>query len=650
MVMTSILDTIESPDALQDLNKEQLAELAGDLRSLIIDVVSRNGGHLASNLGVIELTISLLRQFDFQRDKIIWDVGHQSYAYKILTGRKDAFETLRQKGGISGFPKRDESSYDSFNTGHSATSISAALGIARGMRLREPPRKGKVIAVIGDGAMTGGLAYEALNNIDPEDKNLLIILNDNQMSIDANVGSLSRHLDKIRVAPRYIKFKSRLDTFISRIPKVGKSMGHFFAGVKNRMRKRIQPKNILFEALGLRYYGPIDGHDPTQLDIYLKAVQQHAGPVLLHVCTQKGKGYLPAEEEPDIYHGVAPFEVETGIAPRLAPNVMDSRHPMAGCGSFTDAFTMSLMALAEQRRNVVAVTAAMSSGTGLLPFAERFPKRFFDVDIAEQHAVTMAAGLAAGGLIPIVAMYSTFIQRAIDQVLHDVALQKLHVVFAIDRAGIVGTDGETHQGVYDRAMLMAVPGAVILEPRDYASLKQMLFYAVEDCRGPVFIRYPRGVGQCPAGYRAGASNTIAPPLPFAEVVRTGGDITIVSAGNMTGFAVQAALVLEEDNIYCEVVDCRAVKPLDLDTILFSARSTGALLVLEEVCPSGSVASEIALALTRENRPIPFRHLSVGDHAVAQATQEEAWSDEGLDVAMCVATARELHAEKRRLNQ
>lgn len=637
------MEQIHLPADLQSLNIQQQEQLCAELREKIIQVVSRNGGHLASNLGVIELTLALLRSFDFLQDKIVWDVGHQSYAYKILTDRNNQFCSLRQKGGLSGFPKRAESPYDSFNTGHSATSISAALGLARSMRMQG--KSGKVIAVIGDGALTGGMAYEALNNISAEDKNIIVILNDNQMSIEANVGSLAHHLEKIRVAPNYIKFKSKFDTFFSKIPKVGPSIARFFVRIKTRLRRRIQPKNIVFEAFGLRYYGPVDGHDLQQLSAHLEAVKRHAGPVLLHVSTQKGKGYLPAEEDPDIYHGVAPFEIETGIAPRTPLAALDNKHPMAGCKSFTDAFTMSLISLAEAHRNTVVVTAAMASGTGLLPFTERFPERFFDVGIAEQHALTMAAGLAAGGQIPIVTMYSTFLQRGMDQVLHDIALQNLHVVCAVDRAGIVGADGETHEGIYDRAMLMAAPNVKILEPRDYASLKQMLFYAVEECDGPVFIRYPRGTGQCPSGYRAGAANAITPPLPLAEVVFTGHDLTIVAAGNMTGFAIQAAIMLKEEGIFCEVIDCRSVKPLDLETILFSVQATGAVLVWEEVVPAAGIASQLALALVKRGIALPFTALGISDHPVEQATQNQIWADEGLDIQSGIKVARKLYNEK-----
>lgn len=642
--MSTILSAIESPDQVRDLSVEQLTQLASELRGFIIDRVSRNGGHLASNLGTIELTLALLHEFDLTTDKVVWDVGHQSYAYKILTGRREAFSTLRQKGGLSGFPKREESEYDSFNTGHSTTSISAAIGIARGMRLQGKP--GKVIAVIGDGALTGGMAYEAMNNISNEDSNLIIILNDNQMSIDRNVGSLSRNFNKIRVAPGYIRMKNRMEIALEKLPLIGRGLSRFVVSIKNKLRRSLQPKNSIFESFGLRQYGPIDGHDFHQLMPYLRAARHQHNPVLLHMMTQKGRGYLLAEDRPDVYHGVAPFVIETGIAPRPELDPLDAMYPMNGCSNFSDAFTMSVMGIAERNSKVVAVTAAMASGTGLLPFATRYPNRFFDVGIAEPHAVTMAAGLATQGLIPIVAIYATFLQRALDQVIHDVVYQGLHVIFSIDRAGIVGADGETHQGLYDRPFLMSLPNVTIFEPRDYLSLKRMLFYAVESCDGPVFIRYPRGLGQCPSEFRSSADPALVPPLPQAEVVRAGTDVTILCAGNMTGFACQASRILEEEGIEVEIVDARCVKPLDIDTVMDSAERTGALLVMEEAVSTGSLAL-ILVDHMKENRvDLPFAHLGVGDHPVHQATQKEAWTDEGLDVDTCCATVRALLKEKQ----
>lgn len=637
--MQTILDRLTSPEQVRDLSFAELHQLAADLRREIIDRVSQNGGHLASNLGTIELTLAMLRSYAFRTDRVIWDVGHQSYAYKILTGRREAFRTLRRKGGLSGFPKREESPYDAFNTGHSTTSISAALGMARGMRRLGKP--GSVIAVIGDGAMTGGMAYEALNNITEADHNLIIVLNDNQMSIDPNVGSVPRHLEHIRVKPRYLRLKDKTERALRKWPLIGGALSHFMSRVKRGMRRFVRPGNIIFEAFQLRYYGPVDGHDIPMMVRYFNAANHHAGPVLLHVVTQKGRGYLPAEAEPADYHGVAPFVIEDGIAPKLPPEPWNPANPMNGCQSFSDAFSVSVLNIAERCPELMAITAAMASGTGLMPFARRFPDRFFDVGIAEQHAVTMAAGLATQGFVPVVAIYATFLQRAVDQILHDVVYQNLHVVFAIDRAGVVGSDGETHQGLYDRAFLSAMPHVTILEPRDFVSLQQMLAYAVEQCEGPVFVRYPRGGSQCPAAYRTAWQPIQAVPLPKAEIVIPGRDVTLIAAGNTVGFACAAAERISADGISAEVVDCRVVKPLDLETISQSIRRTGACIVLEEAVPSGSVASQVAQYILDEALTVRWRHLSVADHPVEQASQAESWASEQIDAEACYRAAVEL---------
>lgn len=637
--MQTILDRLTAPEQVQDLSFAELHQLAADLRREIIDRVSQNGGHLASNLGTIELTLAMLRTYNFRTDRVVWDVGHQSYAYKILTGRRGAFRTLRRKDGLSGFPKREESPYDAFNTGHSTTSISAALGMARGMRRLGKP--GSVIAVIGDGAMTGGMAYEALNNITEADHNLIIVLNDNQMSIDPNVGSLSRHLEHIRVKPRYLQLKDRTERALRRWPLVGGALGHLMTRIKRGLRRFVRPGNIIFEAFQLRYYGPVDGHDIPMMVRYFNAANHHAGPVLLHVVTQKGRGYLPAEAEPADYHGVAPFVIEDGIAPRSLPEPWNPANPMNGCQSFSDAFSVSVLNLAERHPELMAITAAMTSGTGLMQFAQRFPDRFFDVGIAEQHAVTMAAGLATQGFVPVVAIYATFLQRAVDQILHDVVYQNLHVVFAVDRSGVVGSDGETHQGLYDRAFLSAMPRVTVLEPRDFVSLQQMLVYAVEVCTGPVFVRYPRGGSQCPAAYRTAWQPMQALRLPRAEVVIPGGDVTLIAAGNTVGFACTAAERLAAAGVSAEVIDCRAVKPLDLDTIGQSIRQTGACVVLEEAVPSGSVAARVAQYILDAALPVRWRHLSVADHPVEQASQVETWASEQIDARACYQAAMEL---------
>ncbi|HHX36558.1 MAG TPA: 1-deoxy-D-xylulose-5-phosphate synthase [Clostridiaceae bacterium] len=640
-----LLDQLTSPADIATLPIEELDILAAELRDVIIDRVSQNGGHLASNLGTIELTLALLRTYDFTRDRVIWDVGHQAYAYKILTGRRDAFATLRKKNGMSGFPKREESSFDSFNTGHSTTSLSAALGMARGMRMNHQP--GKVIAIIGDGAFTGGMAYEALNNIRPEDTNLIVILNDNQMSISSNVGTMARHFDQIRVRPTYLRMKSKTASRLEHIPVIGRGILHFLEAVKKRMRRFIYPRNIVFETFGLRYYGPVDGHDIELLSTYLEMASYRSAPLIIHVVTQKGRGYLPAENRPSDYHGVAPFVIEKGVSPKTTPYRERIETSLSSCRSFSDAFSLCLLEQARLNKQVVAITAAMASGTGLIPFSANYPERFYDVGIAEQHAVTMAAGMAVEGKVPVVAIYSTFMQRALDQVLHDVVYQKLHVVFCIDRAGVIGEDGETHQGLYDRAFLMALPGVTILEPRDYTAMRQMLHYAVNLCEGPVFIRYPRGGTICPETYRTGVQRDgELLPLPGAEVVRVGCDVTLVTSGNCVGHGIVAAELLAQEGIEVEVIDCRNVKPLDIKTIVASVRRTQTCLVVEEVVAAGGIGRALAAHFMQKRMAVFYRHLSISDHPVSQATVKETWADEGIDATACTEALRKLYFEKQ----
>ena len=449
----SLLCSLDLPEQLRTLNSAQLEQLTADVRDLIIRTVASNGGHLASNLGVVELTIALLLEFDVRHDRIVFDVGHQSYTWKILTGRLDRFCTLRQKEGLSGFPKCCESPFDCFNTGHSSTSISAALGLSRAMdRLG---KAGRSIAVIGDGALTGGMAFEALNDAGHSHENLIVILNDNQMSISRNVGGLSRHLENLRISPNYIRLKTGIDSLLLKTPLVGRPIYNLLQMFKRLARQTVQHQGILFEQLGFRYYGPINGHDIDSLRQHLRTIRQFKGPVLLHVLTQKGRGYPFAEASPDIYHGVAPFVVENGV----------SNGKGSGC-TFSEEFGSCMTALASVNTKICAISAAMTSGTGLSDFAVQYPARFFDVGIAEQHAVTLAAGMAAGGMKPYVALYSTFLQRAYDQLLHDICLQNLPVVLAIDRAGLVGEDGETHQGVYDLGLLLPLPNLEIYCPPD----------------------------------------------------------------------------------------------------------------------------------------------------------------------------------------
>ncbi|MGI6076828.1 MAG: 1-deoxy-D-xylulose-5-phosphate synthase [Fastidiosipilaceae bacterium] len=637
-----LLDQLTSPLQVADLSIDELNQLAAELRDEIIERVSKNGGHLASNLGTIELTLAMLSVYDFTKDRVIWDVGHQSYAYKILTGRRDAFTTLRKKDGLSGFPKREESVYDAFNTGHSTTSISAALGIARGMRLNNKP--GKVIAVIGDGAFTGGMAYEALNNIRYDDDNLIIILNDNQMSISSNVGKMARHFDQIRVRPSYLRIKNKTVRSLEKIPLIGNGLLRFMESIKRRLRGSIYPSNVIFETFGLRYYGPADGHDIELLSSYLQAANSRGGPLIIHVVTQKGRGYVPAENRPSDYHGVAPFVVDKGVTPKIAPYREKNDEALTSCRSFSDAFSICALEQAHKNKNIVAITAAMAAGTGLIPFAAHYPERFFDVGIAEQHAVTMAAGLATEGWVPLVAIYSTFIQRALDQILHDVIYQNLHVIFCIDRAGVVGEDGETHQGLYDRSFLMALPNITILEPRNYSSLRQMLNYAIEDCDGPVVIRYPRGGLFCPEIEQLIEDDM--QPLPQAQVVRHGTDVSLITSGNFVGLGVVAAERLAMEGIAIEVIDCRSVKPLDKVKIIDSIKKTKACLTLEEVVGPGGIGQQIAQILLDNQLSVPYDHLEIGDHPIAQATIKEVWCEEGVDVTACCEALRHLYLQKK----
>lgn len=572
-----LLQQVSSPDDIKKMDAKQLEDLAAEIREFLVEKVSKTGGHLASNLGVVELTLSLHKVFDTRNDKIVWDVGHQSYVHKIITGRRDKFDTLRQVGGISGFPKVRESFHDSFDTGHSSTSISAALGLARARDLKK--EKYSVIAVIGDGALTGGMAFEALNDAGRSPNNLIVILNDNEMSISKNVGGLSKYLSRIRTQPVYFKFKEDFDVMLKKIPAIGKTAARALNRAKGTIKYLIMP-GIIFEELGFKYLGPIDGHNITELNNVFSRAKMMKGPVFIHVCTQKGKGYTYAEEKPHAYHGVHPFEIETGEA------------KVTGGTSFSDVFGSEIVKLAEKNKKMVAITASMPQGTGLGEFSEKFHDRFFDVGIAEQHAVTFAAGLARNGLTPVFAVYSSFLQRAYDQVLHDVALQNLHVVFAIDRAGIVGEDGETHQGLYDISFLRHIPNMTILAPTDYSEFAMMLEYAVEKYTGPIAIRYPRGKGA--------EKITDAQPIIQGKGVlaREGKDLTIVALGNMLHSALQAAEKLETMGISAEVINPRFIKPLDDNLIIKSAFKTKRVVTIEDGTVVGGFGSHVLETLNR----------------------------------------------------
>ena len=579
---------INSPADLKKLRIHELDVLAQEIREFLIDTVSKTGGHIASNLGVVELTIALHRVLNAPYDKIIWDVGHQTYVHKILTGRRDRFPTLRQLNGLSGFPKTQESPYDVFNTGHSSTSISAALGMARARDLKGESYT--VSAVIGDGALTGGMALEALNDAGISKTNLLIILNDNGMSISPNVGGLSKYLSRLRVRPLYYKTRESVQAFLDLLPR-GKTFRKFVHKMKSSVKSMLMP-SMFFEDLGFRYFGPIDGHNIREMVNVFEHVKTMKGPVLVHVVTIKGKGYEYAEKNPDFFHGVAPFEIETG-------QTINS-----GSENYSAVFGKKLCELAREDRNIVAITAAMPDGTGLRPFRELFPERFYDVGIAEQHAVTLAAGLAMGGIKPVVAIYSTFLQRAYDQILHDVALQKLDVVFAIDRCGIVGDDGETHQGIYDVSYLYTIPYMTILSPASPNELRAMLEYAVKEHKGPIAVRYPRGSGKefqrsdVPLEYRK------------AVVLREGCDITIIGVGTMVSEALKAAELLEQEGISPEVINPRFLRPVDDVTILNSAQKTGKVVIVQDVIENGGFGSFIT-ELLYDKLPGRIRVLNLG---------------------------------------
>ncbi len=622
----SILQKVHYPGDIKSFNLWELNILAAEIRRMIVENVSRCGGHLASSLGAVELTIALHYVFDTPQDKLIWDVGHQTYAHKILTGRKDRFPTLRQKGGLSGFPKREESVYDTFNVGHSGTSISAAAGIAEARCLKG--NAFKVVAVIGDGSMSAGMAFEGLNWVGDRNKDLVIILNDNELSISPNVGALSSYLNRIMTGHTVTKLKAEFKTFLKSIPAIGEPMFRFTKQMEESLKGFVVP-GILFEELGFTYVGPLEGHRLDHLIKNLENVKNLQGPVLVHVITKKGKGYQFSEADPLRFHGIAPFRIETGEAiADCQPSVLPS---------YTKVFGDTLVKLAEKDQRIVAITAAMCEGTGLDGFARRFPQRFYDVGIAEQHAVTFAAGLATQSLIPVVAIYSTFIQRAYDQILHDVCLQKLPVVFALDRGGLVGEDGSTHHGLFDYSFLRSIPNIVVMAPKDENELRNMLLTALT-CGGPASVRYPRGSG-------IGVSLDEEPrvlKLGEAERLTTGSDMAIFAVGSAVYPALQAAAVLLEEGIGVTVINARFIKPLDEDLLCSTARSLKRVLTVEENVLMGGFGSAV-LELFEEQgiRDVTVKRLGVRDTFVEHATQRELRRLCGIDEEGICAAAREL---------
>lgn len=575
-----LLEKIHEPKDLRGLDFPKLKTLAQEIRQEMIDVVSKNGGHLASNLGVVELTLALHRTFESPRDVIVWDVGHQTYVHKLLTGRLSRFETIRQYNGLSGFPKRAESPYDCFETGHSSTSISAAVGFAKARDVLK--QNHHVVAVIGDGAMTGGMAYEALNHAGQSKTDMIVVLNDNEMSISPNVGAMSSYLNRLRTDPRYDKRKEEIEYFLKRIPGIGSQVAKMAAKAKDSLKYLLVP-GLIFEELGFTYLGPIDGHDQALVEQVLDQAKHKKGPVLIHVVTRKGKGYKPAEKNPDIFHGVGPFDMETGERTKLST-------PPA----YTAVFGETLSLLAKEDPKIVAITAAMPSGTGLNLFARQYPERFYDVGIAEQHAVTFAAGLALGGLKPVVAIYSTFFQRAFDQVLHDVCLQKANVVLAVDRAGIVGDDGPTHHGVFDISFFRIIPNLVIMAPKDENELRHMLYTALQ-YNGPVALRYPRSVG---LGVKL--DETLKEiPLGKAEVLRQGKDVTLIGIGPITHVCLQAAQELRHRGVDAAVINLRYINPLDRELLVHYARLTKRFITIEDQVLKGGMGSAVLELLEEE---------------------------------------------------
>lgn len=608
----SILERINSSNDIKKLPEEELEPLCQELRDYMISSISRTGGHLASNLGAVELTVALHRVYDTSRDRVVFDVGHQSYVHKIITGRRDSFCTLRQHGGLSGFPKPYESEDDAFIAGHASNSVSVALGMARARTLSHADYD--VAAIIGDGALSGGLAYEGLANAAASGEPLVVILNDNNMSINENVGGTAHLLESLRVRPGYISFKRWYRDVFTKLPGLYK----FNHAIKEWLKKRLLPGNV-FSGMGMYYLGPVDGHDITKLETVIRWARELRKPVLVHVVTKKGKGYKYAEEHPEKFHGVGRFDIETG-----------ELHDSGDC--FSAKMGESLSRLADNDGRIIGITAAMSSGTGMDVFSAAHPDRFFDVGIAEGHAVSMAGGMAKQGMVPVFAVYSSFLQRGYDMLIHDVALQNLHVVFCVDRAGLVGSDGETHHGVFDVSYLSSVPDMTVLCPASYAELETMLRAAIYDINGSVAIRYPRG-----GEGKYTACNTAPETL-----LREGRDVTLVCYGIMTNEVLDAAERLAAEGISAEVIKLSRIKPPDFDLVMRSLRKTGKLLISEDVCEAGCVGSRILEeAAINEIHVRAAKLLNLGEGIVPHGTVAELLHDFGLDADGIVSAAMEM---------
>jgi 1-deoxy-D-xylulose-5-phosphate synthase len=622
--MGEILRNIQGPADLKQLSNNQLYELAGEIRQYLLETVAQTGGHLAPNLGVVELTLALHTVFNSPYDQIIWDVGHQSYIHKLLTGRLEKFETLRQYHGLSGFPKPEESEHDVFGTGHSSTSISAAVGMAKARDLLG--EKNKVVAVIGDGSMTGGLAFEALNHLGHLQTDLIIVLNDNEMSISKNVGALSRYLTRLRMNPRLRRLKADLQELIQKIPRVGQATVRYLEKLEDGLRYLVIP-GMFFEELGISYLGPIDGHDLNELKRCFKDARDRTGPVLIHVLTIKGKGYELAEKNPSKFHGTGPFQLTNGNKIEESSNL-----------SYTQIFSETIIDLARTNDKILAITAAMSDGTGLVEFSRRFPGRFFDVGIAEEHAVTMAAGLAKKGFRPVVAIYSTFLQRAYDQIVHDVCLQNLPVIFMLDRAGLVGPDGPTHHGVFDLSFLRHIPNMTVMAPKNGNEFRNMLWTALQ-LRGPVAIRYPRRDG---LDYNR-EEDYQALPLGKGEIILQGQSVAIMAVGAMVETAVKAAGRLQKAGINCTVVNARFVKPLDEDLILTLARNHKTIITLEENTVAGGYGSSVLEFLAQKGvKGVNLKLMGIPDQFIVHGPTEVLLRKCGLDVEGVCRTVKELN--------
>lgn len=616
-----ILEHIQSPADLRALPEAELPVLCGEIRDFLVQSLAKTGGHLSSNLGVVELTVALHRVYDTSRDRLVFDVGHQCYVHKLLTGRREAFDTLRCLGGLSGFPKPGESVHDAFIAGHASNSVSVALGMARARTAQEADYD--VVALIGDGALTGGLAYEGLSDAGESGEPLVVVLNDNGMSIDPNVGGIARLLSRARVKPGYLAFKRSYRRVVGRWP----GFYRFTHRVKEWLKDRMLGNNM-FEDMGFYYLGPVDGHDVHRLESVLRWAREMHAPVLVHVLTHKGEGCDFARESPNTYHGVGAYDPKTGALPPAGKD-------------FSAVAGETLTELAASDEKLCAITAAMESGTGLTGFAWRYPERFFDVGIAEGHAAAMSAGLAKQGMYPVFAVYSSFLQRAYDMLIHDIALQQLHVVLAVDRAGLVGRDGETHHGVFDVNYLCSVPGMTVLCPASFGELRGMLRLAVEELTGPVAVRYPRGGEGAWKGEYVGTA---------PRVLRAGTDVTIVAYGTMVNQALEAAETLAQRGISAEVVKLGCIRPLDAALVLASVEKTGTLVTAEEVCAAGSVGSRLAAEIARAGITARIRLLDLGDGIVPQGSVEELRHLRGIDSGAIAAAAEEIAGGKHEENQ